>query len=522
MINAFLRTLGDGLAFGYDGLPAFALFGVAWFSWYIWKFNIRPALHPTEPKEMPYWIPSHGVQFFKDSEATFSRKYFGDVRKPFALTVMGQRLYIVTSPRDISAIYKNTTTLTFDELVRDMMLSFGASEEGVRRMWESPRTGGTVGSLHKVLAHAGEDYYRQQFQPGHRLNDLWTDMQGRLSASLQWDAITGESVLSVRHKIKTVSLMNLCQSTLLSSATSAVFGDRLLQIAPDLVKTFVVFDDKSWKLTYKLPPFLAKDMHNARQQIFAAFRSYFALPPGERTGATWVVDTLETEMRRIGLEEHDIASLFGMPLWVINGNVYKLCFWYIAYLINDSELLTAIRSEVDPAVSKGLQGLEARLEDCPRLVAAYHEALRCHTASASVRSVAAPTDLGDVVLDVGAKVLLPYRQLHFDASIFGSNVDEFQAERFFNNPELSKSPNFRPFGGGTTFCAGYHVARREVFTFAAIMIHRYDIWLAPTKSGDAQQFPRCDVRKPSLGVLPPLAGDDMILNLRERCVNVER
>ncbi|KAL9032977.1 MAG: hypothetical protein Q9180_006194 [Flavoplaca navasiana] len=229
---------------------------------------------------------------------------------------MGQRLYIVTSPQDVSAIYKNTTTLTFDEFVRDMMLSFGASEEGVRKMWKSPRTGGTVGSLHKVLAHAGEDYYRQQFHPGERLNDLWTNIQDRMSFCLQWCTITGKNEFSTQHDIKTVSLMNLCQNALLSSATSAVFGDRLLELAPNVLKAFIVFDDESWKLTYKLPSFLAKDMNKAKQQIFAALQSYFALPRRERAGATWVVDVLETEMRRIKLEDHDIAALFGMPFWV--------------------------------------------------------------------------------------------------------------------------------------------------------------------------------------------------------------
>lgn len=193
----------------------------------------------------------------------------------------------------------------------------------------------------------------------------------------------------------------------------------------------------------------------------------------------------------------------------------------MAYLVNDAELLRAVRAEVDSAISQGLLGLEGRLEECPRLVAVYHEVLRCHTASASVRSVAAPTDLGDVTLDAGAKVLVPYRQLHFDASVFGPHVEEFRADRFLAQTDLSKSPSFRPFGGGTTYCAGRHVARRELLTFAALMVHRYDIEVAPLHSGMAQaRFPRCDVKKPSLGVLPPLAGDDMILILRKRCGGV--
>jgi hypothetical protein len=26
-------------------------------SWRLWRFTIRPRLHPQEPKELPYWIP---------------------------------------------------------------------------------------------------------------------------------------------------------------------------------------------------------------------------------------------------------------------------------------------------------------------------------------------------------------------------------------------------------------------------------------------------------------------------------
>jgi hypothetical protein len=29
----------------------------------LWKFTIRPLLHPNEPKELPYWIPYIGHTF---------------------------------------------------------------------------------------------------------------------------------------------------------------------------------------------------------------------------------------------------------------------------------------------------------------------------------------------------------------------------------------------------------------------------------------------------------------------------
>jgi cytochrome P450 len=150
----------------------------------------------------------------------------------------------------------------------------------------------------------------------------------------------------------------------------------------------------------------------------------------------------------------------------------------MTYLVYDDELYAAIKAEVNHAVSKGSVGLEARIESCQHLIAVYNEALRLNTSSASVRAVAQPTDLRDVTLNPGATVLAPYRQLHFDETVFGESADTFDADRFLFNNDLAKSPSFRPFGGGTTYCAGRHVAKREVLTFVAYCLSSRGLWVA--------------------------------------------
>lgn len=188
----------------------------------------------------------------------------------------------------------------------------------------------------------------------------------------------------------------------------------------------------------------------------------------------------------------------------------------MTYLLDDAALYASIRSEVDVALAHGLLDLSSRLENCETLVAVYHEVLRLITASATVRAVTAPTDLGDVTLSPGARILIPYRQLHFDDNVFGENVTQFDARRFLHN-SLSKSSSFRPFGGGTTYCSGRFVAKREVLMFLALAIGRYDIELAAGGfDGKHAPFPRCDITMPSLGVLPPVAGDDVFVVIRNR------
>ncbi|KAL2040826.1 hypothetical protein N7G274_006284 [Stereocaulon virgatum] len=97
----------------------------------------------------------------------------------------------------------------------------------------------------------------------------------------------------------------------------------------------------------------------------------------------------------------------------------------MAYLLYDLALYTCVRSEIDSALSEGPGGLASGLESCMRLVSIYNEVLRLNTASASIRAVAATTDMEDVTLSAGAKVLIPYRQFHFDTKVFGEHAAQF-------------------------------------------------------------------------------------------------
>jgi cytochrome P450 len=179
----------------------------------------------------------------------------------------------------------------------------------------------------------------------------------------------------------------------------------------------------------------------------------------------------------------------------------------MAYLLFDPLLFAAIKTEIKSARCDSLPGLESRLEECPRLMAFYEEVLRLTTASASIRTIEADTCLGNFTLRAGGKVLLPFRQLHFNEKVFGENAGAFDPERFLKNKNLSKSPSFRPFGGGITYCPGRYVARREVLVFIALALHQFDdIRLT---QGEQSVFPRLDTKKPSLGIMMPMAGEDV-------------
>lgn len=84
-----------------------ALF-IALLSWRLWKFTIRPQLHPNEPKELPYWIPfiGHAISVLRSFNDTITRgvQHFQHTNGPFAMTLAGEKVYVATSAEDINAV----------------------------------------------------------------------------------------------------------------------------------------------------------------------------------------------------------------------------------------------------------------------------------------------------------------------------------------------------------------------------------------------------------------------------------
>lgn len=230
--------------------------------------------------------------------------------------VAGQILYIATSPQDVTAIYRNTKTLTFDEYIRDVMKSIGVSDDGIAKLWYTPSDNSDLRSLHKALAHAGEDYYREQLLPGSRLDILWDRILRLIDASLHWDQIPQSSNSGPGDEIKTVGLLEWCREVLLHTVTTAFFGHQLLDVEPKLLEHFMAFDEESWKLTYKYPRIVSKDMYYAKDKLVSAVEAYLRLPKDQRPDGAWLIQKLEEETSKLDISTSDLAAMITSLLWV--------------------------------------------------------------------------------------------------------------------------------------------------------------------------------------------------------------
>jgi cytochrome P450 len=185
----------------------------------------------------------------------------------------------------------------------------------------------------------------------------------------------------------------------------------------------------------------------------------------------------------------------------------------LSYMLFHPELIDVVREETRPAFADGRGTPDlAHLNDrCPLTNGIWNETLRLVAASSSVRYITKDTIMGGLRLRKGNRVMIPYRQLHFNEEIFGDRINEFNPKRFVDKPSLLKSPSWRPFGGGATMCPGRFVAKQAVVSFMAMVLNRYNIAL-----DGPQPFPSAKEGNPVLGLMSNLQGSDLQVRLTPR------
>ena len=202
----------------------------------------------------------------------------------------------------------------------------------------------------------------------------------------------------------------------------------------------------------------------------------------------------------------------------INTNTFKSCFWMLAYILQDPAKTESIRNEVAPGVQDGTINIHHLMDQCPQLGAAYHEILRLCSSSTSIRYITETTEIGGKKIRKGNKLLIPYRELHHNHDVYGENTFQFDADRFLVNKELNRDSSYRPFGGGSSLCPGRFIAKQEVVTFVALVLYKYDMKLSLKTDEQGRQvpqpFPKVDAWKPTLGVLAPAPGNDLVVQLK--------
>ncbi|KAF3760405.1 putative cytochrome p450 [Cryphonectria parasitica EP155] len=526
------NLLKPGLLITQDGgaLSRALLFTfLAWAIWGAWRFIVGPKLYSDDPEELPYFVPvlGHGLAFFRDSNGLFSRarEYFGGRDDPFALTIFGQKVYVVTNAKQSAVVYKDTESLSFEEFVQTLMRTNGSSEETIKKV-SLPLQIGKAGFPNPdglSLIGLSERMHVHQLHPGENLTVLRRKVLDWINRQLSFDVLAKSCTYasSQGENHLQLPLYKWTSDYFVRLGQFVYFGDVLGQIDPNYPDAYITFDEVVWKMLYQYPSFLCGDMTGPRDQMMASMTAYFQLPPAQRREqAAWIINAMEDEMRAIGVDDANIAIMIFHLYFAINTNARRTSFWMLTHLLRNPAYLEIFRAETAPAF-RGDEFVDLDyIQDpakCPQVNAIWHETLRVAGWAGSVRLVTRDLVLGGKRLRKGNRVLVPHRLGHFDESIFGGDVNSWLPQRWLDNDRgkrLQTSPSWRPFGAGKTICSGRYLAKFFVTAFVATLLRRFDI-----KMVENSPMPEADVGRPVVGIIGVKEGHDILVSITKRKVD---
>lgn len=186
----------------------------------------------------------------------------------------------------------------------------------------------------------------------------------------------------------------------------------------------------------------------------------------------------------------------------------------LTYLLHNPSLIDIVRKETSKAFS-GDDVINPRLVSdhdlCPQLEAIWIETLRLSSTGSSVRCIKEDTTIGGKVLRKGSRVLIPFRLLHLNTSVYGADAALFRPARFLGKEHRTTGGNWRPFGGGKTLCTGRYVAEHTIKLCVAIILHRFDLSIIGNAS-----LPRGDEGTPGLGIMGLRKGEEFLVSVAAR------
>ncbi|VTT59180.1 unnamed protein product [Fusarium fujikuroi] len=395
----------------------------------------------SEPPMLPYWIPGigHNISFFRDVEKLLvaSRSYFRTPAQPFSVLIGGRRMYVILDPRDISETHQKTKEMHFDAYIDKFMQYVSVSEKARDVLW-----GTTVTETSLSVPNSLRSWIRADMT-GTSSRKFYDESLSELNSVMQQGSpfTTGKS--------NEHDMFKWTSDIIVRVSTRNFFGTALIENSPGLVDDFREFNRQTWKLLYQYPRFLSRSAYDSRDAAIEALKRYFEMPQDQRRDAAPFVIKAEDEMRKHGISNRDIAAVLFKLYWAINGNPSVFAFWLLARTLYTPHLKEDIKREVAPAFKNGIsqQPDVEYLKGCPKLNATYYETMRLHSSSSSFRRIVQDTTVAGFELKAGNDVMMPYRQLHLNTKYFGESAEQFDIDRFVQNPKLHYARTYNPFGG---------------------------------------------------------------------------
>jgi hypothetical protein len=226
-------------------------------------------------------------------------------------------------------VWRNTEALTIDPFVVGVLGAFGISKPTLAKIFADPRD-----LIHgearakSLLIHDNpnnkgymdweRDLFTARLLAPEALRRLLDKYLAHLRGSLAWEAMSPVYVLSSKPapgETRTVSLARFCQYTVSFCTNNTFFGSKLQQVAPDFLHHYQAFEKLSWKIFYRIPPFLARSSHRAKERAIDGLVEYLDLAEGERSELEPIFRIIASELGFLGVGTRDIAAFVMVIIW---------------------------------------------------------------------------------------------------------------------------------------------------------------------------------------------------------------
>jgi cholesterol 7alpha-monooxygenase len=239
----------------------------------------------------------------------------GNSGEPFAITIMGTKYYVLTTPTQASSVYGDPLTFSWDNFLNDALMGFGVHRDRLNVLWQRTATPTAVNPAQRCLIHLTQELYKQFLLPGPAFAGLINTYQGALRQMTSWDRISGSYGLATPTETWRVSLYDLCANIMIDATQLSLFDPILFTIEPSMTQGMRAFTDELWKLMNPSPFIDSRRILSIRTRYRDAFLQYQRLPKEKRSKEAALVTKLIDQYHELDINAEDSAAMLIMVYW---------------------------------------------------------------------------------------------------------------------------------------------------------------------------------------------------------------
>ncbi|KAJ5822472.1 cytochrome P450 [Penicillium robsamsonii] len=424
---------------------------------------------PNEPLLIPHWMPffGHAFSFARSKRSFFRWANAKTGGQPFSVPMGGRRHYIFSDPADIAGIHKNGKTLSIRGFVRFIYISiWGFKPADADAMWEIKPEWHRM-DIEWLLSDKNDQIAVNYL---HRIEEqlcvLDAEVEGAPDKAI------------VRPGLKTVVDVQ-------GKATCQVlYGATTLEKHPELLDDLTTMvRDGFWGLLFRAPRFLFRNAYEARDRIINTYADLAENIETRKDISPYLYErTVYLTQQGISPRAQGADMLRTMFASLLNS--MPTGYLALLHILAEPGLADEVRKELidcgylERSPKEMLEILPGKM---PLLRSIWHETLRMHNNSLTVREVTADTKFtGKNTWQVqkGGVINIPCGLMHFNEALH-PDPESFHARRFMEKDlggeGESHARTTKPFGGGSTHCPGRVFAEKQMIGLVAALLMRYDM-----------------------------------------------